>query len=352
MPAQPPIPPLLTPYISTLSPQSLTLVTSVLAATSNWLVLRYLYSVLSRSTALGQANDNDVHRDSSRAAKRIVLVSFLRDWVFWKAEGKRLGLDLQRFVDADRLRFVDGLTGLFDGQPQQQNSRSAGIPTRPGAGPGSGRTIPMRGGPAESIPVRTHSTANVMPTSSTNPKQLHISSGSGGMPVLNGLENDILSVIKSIVAKGADNQHNKDEEQDVLLIIDQPDFVLAATPGIDADDMSDWIMGLQQHVHSTIVTTSADFPLVHNANEASHDNGPPTPLERHHAAFVVGLAHRASMVLQLRMLDTGAAKDVSGVMRMSKGGGGFDADDGAVEKEVLYFVQRDGGVKVFGRGEV
>ena len=67
------------------------------------------------------------------------------------------------------------------------------------------------------------------------------------------------------------------------------------------------------------------------------------------------------MVLQLRTLDTGAAKDVSGVLRMNRGGGyGYhqpednkqDKDDGIVEKEVLYFVQRDGGVRVFGRGEI
>jgi elongator complex protein 6 len=64
------------------------------------------------------------------------------------------------------------------------------------------------------------------------------------------------------------------------------------------------------------------------------------------------------MVLQLRTLDTGAAKDVSGVLRMSRGGG-YDAsqteggkEDEIAEKEVLYFVQRDGGVRVFGRGEV
>lgn len=62
------------------------------------------------------------------------------------------------------------------------------------------------------------------------------------------------------------------------------------------------------------------------------------------------------MVLQLRTLDTGAAKDVSGVLRMSRGGG-YDETEGEgdgeiVEKEVLYFVQRDGGVRVFGRGEV
>lgn len=72
---------------------------------------------------------------------------------------------------------------------------------------------------------------------------------------------------------------------------------------------------------------------------------------------MVGLAHRADMVLQLRTLDTGAAKDVSGVLRMSRGGG-YETESEAVkedeiaEKEVLYFVQRDGGVRVFGRGEV
>lgn len=58
------------------------------------------------------------------------------------------------------------------------------------------------------------------------------------------------------------------------------------------------------------------------------------------------------MVMQLRNLDTGAAKDVSGVLRVSKGGGaseneGLDWE----EKEVLYFVQRDAGIRVFGRGE-
>jgi elongator complex protein 6 len=81
-----------------------------------------------------------------------------------------------------------------------------------------------------------------------------------------------------------------------------------------------------------------------------------TPLETEHAAFVIGLAYRARMVMQLRTLDTGAAKDISGVLRVSKGGGGGEQEDDAggekwEEKEVLYFVERDGGVRVFGRGE-
>lgn len=92
MPSQPPIPPLLSPYLSNSahSPQSLTLITSVLAATSNWLALRYLHSVLSISHPSHSSDEHD--GEHTGKAKRIVLVSFLRDWSFWKAEGKRLVL--------------------------------------------------------------------------------------------------------------------------------------------------------------------------------------------------------------------------------------------------------------------
>lgn len=97
---------------------------------------------------------------------------------------------------------------------------------------------------------------------------------------------------------------------------------------------------------------SADSPLIHNASALSHQNA--TPLEVEHATFAVGLAHRAEMVMQLRNLETGAARDVSGVLRVSKGGAWDQrecAKENWEEKEVLYFVQRDGGVSVFGRGE-
>ena len=107
------------------------------------------------------------------------------------------------------------------------------------------------------------------------------------------------------------------------------------------------------------MTTSADFPLVHNAD---NDDAGATPLERHHAAFVVGMAHRASLVLQLRTLDTGAAKDVSGVLRITRGDNSDedeeqegDVDVGGEElrmeeKEVLYYIGGDGSAKAFERG--
>lgn len=108
-------------------------------------------------------------------------------------------------------------------------------------------------------------------------------------------------------------------------------------------------MVLLQHVHATVLTLAADSPLIHNASTSGGHPAP--PIETEHAAFTIGLAHRARSVLQLRNLETGAARDVSGVLRISRGGGWSAGEDGLEEKEVLYFIQRDGGVRVFGRGE-
>lgn len=78
---------------------------------------------------------------------------------------------------------------------------------------------------------------------------------------------------------------------------------------------------------------SADDPLLHTQT---------TALEKEHAAFVLGQAHAAERVVSLRMLDTGTARDVSGVVRIT--------GEGEAEGEWLYFVGGDGGVRVFERG--
>ena len=62
---------------------------------------------------------------------------------------------------------------------------------------------------------------------------------------------------------------------------------------------------------------------------------------------MTSLAYQSKFVICLRLLDTGIAKDISGVMRITKGP---ESDDDLEEKEVLYFVAGDGGVKVFPRG--
>ena len=71
-------------------------------------------------------------------------------------------------------------------------------------------------------------------------------------------------------------------------------------------------------------------------------------------------------MLSVRELETGAARDVSGVLRITRGGdaygwkdvrgmqkesgGGGGGDDDDDEAELLYLIKRDGSANVFHRG--
>lgn len=88
MPTQPPLPPLLTPYVSSLPQSSLVLLSSVLGATGNWLILRYMYAALSASSNPNASFGTDGLDNGKK--RKVVLVSFLRGWEFWRSEAKRL----------------------------------------------------------------------------------------------------------------------------------------------------------------------------------------------------------------------------------------------------------------------
>ena len=77
-------------------------------------------------------------------------------------------------------------------------------------------------------------------------------------------------------------------------------------------------------------------------------------MERDHAALVLNMSHEADFVMSLRLLDTGTARDVSGVLRITIEDSIEQAGEDIqrrIEKELLYFVGGDGGVKVFERGQ-
>lgn len=132
-----------------------------------------------------------------------------------------------------------------------------------------------------------------------------------------------------------------------VLIIDGLDFLIASQPDVTAIDVSQMLTTIRQHVHSTMLAVSSDGPLLHGTGIST------TPLEQEHQALVAALAHQSRLVMQLRGLDTGTAKDISGVIRISHGGGYEDEPGEQVltQGEWLYKVSGDGGVRVWGRGE-
>ncbi|KAK7408862.1 hypothetical protein QQX98_008985 [Neonectria punicea] len=268
------IPPLLEPYLTLPPEASLILLTSVLGASANWLVLRHVYSYL-------RGEDRDTG---------VVLVSFLRDGAFWRDGAAKMaslvfcvyatavwglivlqGLDLDALARAGLFVFVDGLTGLVAGD----------------APPGSRKERVIRG-------------------------------------------SKLPDVKKELEAAVADLGTTRK-----VLIVDQLDALLAITDETTTSlALQNLLLSLRSLVHSGVVTMAADTPLA---------GAQTTTLEREHASLVLSTAHAADAVAALRMLDTGSARDVSGVVRLTGPGVGEPG-------EFLYHVAADGGVRVFERG--
>ncbi|KAI9904057.1 hypothetical protein N3K66_000586 [Trichothecium roseum] len=291
------IPPLLEPYLALPPEAALVLVTNVLGASSNWLVLRFLYSYLRGLAAPAPAPSGFDGGGTRENDVGVVLVSFMRDGRFWRDGAGRMGLDLDAMGRNGRFAFVDGLAGLFTGRD------------------GSGNSDGDRG-------------KDTVLTSSR--------------------VEDVRRAVGA--ALGSLRAGRK------VLVVDQADVWLAASgddvPGSAVSD--DFLLPLRELAHSTVLTMAADDPLV---------SAQSTSLETEHAALVLGQAHAADLVVALRMLDTGAARDVSGVVRVTAGHQGYhyhqhhDGRDGSRDggrdeggREFLYHVAGDGGVRVFERG--
>jgi elongator complex protein 6 len=254
------------------------------------------------------------------------------------------GIDLAKMSDQGRFAFVDGMTSLF----LEPRTKRAVEPQ-----PCPARVLPSRGPPVSTRPPRDAVSADA----TTDQEQ---GSASGRYVLRSPSNESFLDLVKKAIAhvKG----HDPNSQRQVRLIIDAPDLLLA-TASTSLPSILSTINPLCQSAHSMVVSIFADRSLVGaatasvlHAEDSDNTNTMPefSPLEQQQASFVTSLAHRASWVLQLRLLDTGWAKDVSGVLDISKGGGWEegDVDDDTVtqHKEVLYLVRGDGRVDVFERG--
>ncbi|PHH64063.1 hypothetical protein CDD81_5056 [Ophiocordyceps australis] len=276
----PRIPPLLEPYLAPLPRGALVLLTSVLGARANWLVVRFIYALLRR-----HVDDEGQRQGDHDETPGVVLLSFMRDEAFWHDAASKMSLDLNLLARRGAFVFVPGLTGLF-------------APTAP--------------------------------------------SGSDALSSL------VAAVDAALAQLGASRP---------ILILDQPDVLLAARgDAMTARHLHDTLLTLRERFHAALIVLSADHPLIHSRA---------TSLERHHAALALSLAHAAHTVVALRPLDTGAAADVSGVLRLSTRLDHLDyAYDGQLQHhglhkslqqalpnaEFLYHVAGDATVRVFERG--
>ncbi|OCT54066.1 hypothetical protein CLCR_10463 [Cladophialophora carrionii] len=310
----PAIPPPLVSYLdsSLASLHGQTLVTSVLGTPSPWLLLRFVYAAIYGTGDDPEARQVGTGPDEVRLGERpVVFVSLLRPLSLWLEMGKKMGLDFQALIRSKKVVYVDGLA---DGSSP--------------AGPGD---------------------SSILPT--TRLKAL----------TLNELRHSMDVVFKSsFTATTASSSSSSTGTADAkpLILLDGIDFLLACQPSMSTLSLQALLSTLQMQSHALVLTCNADAPLLQTNMSGSHDDG--TPLERNHAHFLTSMAHRSRWVFQLRGLDTGSAKDVSGVIRVSKGGDGGDDESelsnpsrikALPDAEWLYQLKGDGSVRVWGRGE-
>jgi elongator complex protein 6 len=90
------IPQHLAPYVERIPKDSLILLTGTLSNNANWLVVRYLCDAFSNDASLKNRPAGDIS-DGGAATREevgVVLVSWMRDFEFWKTEARRSGVSV------------------------------------------------------------------------------------------------------------------------------------------------------------------------------------------------------------------------------------------------------------------
>ncbi|KAF1995780.1 hypothetical protein P154DRAFT_526046 [Amniculicola lignicola CBS 123094] len=326
MPPSTRIPPLLQPYTKFPSSDSIFLLTSVLGASANWLIIRFLCEAWQKN-------------EGEEEGFNVVLVSWMRDWEFWKGEGRKAGgLDMQRLASEKRLAFVDGLSGMF---LASENGGGEGPGTSKGTEGGIAgmQTFPVRKPTPGRIPART--TAQPSAPVSSQPKPTSTGLFTLSSPSLPTLESTVRSAIDHL---------SSSPKRQTVLILDSLDTLLATSPELAPSTLLATVLTLHTMTTHVLLHLSADDALLSTSIPAQ-------PLEVNGHNLLVKAAHMSRRVLSCRVLDTGVARDVSGVLRVTGGGDGggmmemLKFEENRIKNaEMLYLVKGDGSVKVFERG--
>lgn len=128
-------------------------------------------------------------------------------------------------------------------------------------------------------------------------------------------------------------------KDNIMLILDAPDILLG-TASASADSLISLIMDMRHEVKRTIITMASDiFPQGVESNKL-------TALQVQQQQFLLSIVHQANIVMSTRILDTGHAKDVGGVLMVTRGG---RATNG-IDAEYLFHIENNRAARVWKRG--
>jgi elongator complex protein 6 len=128
------------------------------------------------------------------------------------------------------------------------------------------------------------------------------------------------------------------QSTETVLILEHPG-VLLGTTSLTADDLVSALYAVRSKVYSTVVMLQSDiFVPTQRESEGS-------PLQLEQQQLLISCAHQADYVVSVRKLDTGLAKDISGVVRITSNGLKRSG------KEYLYRVDTNLSAKAWDRGD-
>jgi elongator complex protein 6 len=299
--------------------------------------------------------------ESDKEDVAVILVSFMRDWDFWRSEARKGGgLDLERLKRGKRLAFVDGMSKMFlsdvagkeSQYAQAQLERLAGHSQTIGGSTGRTPQISLPRGPIGRTNPRI-STAAATATATTPAPD---SASTAHLPQMTPddffIKSPDIQEVQHTIESAIRRLKSASPQRKTLLVVDTPSFLLASNPTLTPSILSSVILRLHTLTSHILVHVPADDALISLST-------PPQPLEVNGHNLLVKTAHISSRILSCRVLDTGFARDVSGVLRVTENSTGLNLDfrnysgTNAEETrggELLYLVKGDGSVKMFERG--
>lgn len=148
--------------------------------------------------------------------------------------------------------------------------------------------------------------------------------------------NDRLNLLQSIIQQLDNNVNNVNNN---IIILDQPEFLLSLVPGLTSNELwNNFVNPIWRKCK--ILMISNDVDLFKDGILNGTTNKTFIELQR----FIAICHYKSTVILNLRPLATGHAKDITGTLRITRGGVScFDNNDSihVVENEYLYFTEKE-----------
>ncbi|KAG0669534.1 hypothetical protein C6P45_003605 [Maudiozyma exigua] len=166
---------------------------------------------------------------------------------------------------------------------------------------------------------------------------------------VNSNKYQILDIITDFVMKNIDKPRDKvldmlldkfPKDTQSTIILEQSELLLALLKGLTSDELNRrFILPLMKRCKLLIVATNIDFFQNNEDEPVDTNNRDSLEITR----FVTSLVYASLVVMNLRSLDTGRAKDVTGSLMISKGGQSNNSSLSVdiVENEYLYLTEKE-----------